>query len=141
MVQGAFIKQVHLEKALKARLTRRTGMVAAAKKGAVEAGAGAEVMDVTEAEAVAGISVVPGPGLESEGGGVRAALDVDEGHRCLPDHEAEVAAETDEDDVLFHRGGEAWMTLHLKSETCGRSSACSFLNAFVRGTWKSFFHP
>lgn len=121
-MQGAFIKQVHLEKALRAQLTRRTGMAAAARKGGVGAVAGAEVMDVTGAEAVAGTSAVPGPGLESEGGGVRAALDVDEDHRCLPGHEA-----------------GAWMTLHLKRETCGRSSACSFLNASVRGTWRSFF--
>lgn len=138
-MQGAFIKQVHLEKALRAQLTRRTGMAAAARKGGVGAVAGAEVMDVTGAEAVAGTSAVPGPGLESEGGGVRAALDVDEDHRCLPGHEAGVAAETGEDGVLFHLGEGAWMTLHLKRETCGRSSACSFLNASVRGTWRSFF--
>ncbi|KAH7982227.1 hypothetical protein HPB52_003505 [Rhipicephalus sanguineus] len=49
-------------------------------------------MDVTGAEAVAGTSAVPGPGLESEGGGVRAALDVDEDHRCLPGHEAAEAS-------------------------------------------------
>lgn len=140
MVQEAFIKQVHLEKELRARLTRRTGMAAAAaRKGAAGAAAGAEVTDATGAEAVAGRSAVPGPGPESEEGGVRAVLDVDEDHPCLPGHGVGVAAETGEDGVLFHPGEGAWMTSHLRSETCGRSSACSFLSAFVLGTWRSFF--
>lgn len=142
MVQEAFIKQVHLEKGLKARLTRRTGMAAAAaRRGAVGVGVGAEVMDATGVEVVAGTSVGPGLGLESEEGAVREALDVDEDHPYLPGHEAGAAVETGEDGVLFHPGEGAWMTSHLKRETCEQSFACSFLSGFVRGTWRSSFQP
>ncbi|KAH6946340.1 hypothetical protein HPB50_012869 [Hyalomma asiaticum] len=62
---------------------------AAARRGAVGVGVGVEVMDATGVEVVAGTSVGPGLGLESEEGAVREALDVDEDHPYLPGHEAD----------------------------------------------------
>lgn len=144
MAQGAFSKQVHRRREQRARQTRRTGMAAAvaARRGAVGAAAGVEVVVVTGAEVAAGTSAVPDRDPGNEEGGIHVVLAVGEGHPCLLGLlEAGAVAETGGGGVQCLPGEEAWMTSHLRRETCAQSFACSFHSAFVRGIWRSSFLP